>query len=637
VAVRRPSATRVTVPDDRRQDRRRLGATYLGDARTRFEVWALDATHVEVVLDDRVVALRGLGQGLHGDAVDDVEPGERYRYRLHRDGHDPVDRPDPASRWQPDGVHGASAVDDPGAFVWTDAGFTAPPLHQQVLYELHVGTFSPEGTFDGVVGQLDHLVELGVTTIELMPVWQFPGDRNWGYDGVFPSAVQDSYGGPQGLRRLVDAAHARGIAVVLDVVHNHLGPEGNRLADFGPFTTDRYETPWGPAINVDGPGSDQVRRWIVESLVGYVRDHHLDGFRLDAVHGIIDTSAVHLLEEATAAVHDEGERLGKRVHMIAESDLCDPRLVRPTSRGGYGLDAQWADDFHHAVHVALTGERDGYYADHEGLADLEAQLRDRYVYAGRYSAYRQRTVGRPAPDVPYDRFVVCVQNHDQVGNRMLGERLSALTDEAGTRVAAALLLTSPFVPMLFMGEEHADPAPFHYFVSHTEPELVEAVRRGRQREFAAFAWRGRTPDPQDEATFTASRIDVGRADEPGRHAATFALYRALIALRQQLRLLRDPTASDPDVVTARGRQALAWQRRGAEDAVIVAANAEPEPVTLELTEAPGPWHVVLDTGEPAWGGAGTAPAPQQRDDVVRIALPPQTVVVLSTTPIEVAR
>ena len=577
-----------------------------------------------------VVDLEPLDHGYHGVHLGDVRAGDRYRFRLHRTDGGPVDRADPASRFQPEGVHGPSAVDDPRAFPWTDTGFVAPPLHEQVLYELHVGTFSPAGTFDGAITQLDHLVALGVTTVELMPVWQFPGDRNWGYDGVLPFAVQDSYGGPEGLRRFVDAAHGRGIAVVLDVVHNHFGPEGNHLGDFGPYLSEHRMTPWGAGLNADGPHADGVRRYVTEHLVSFVGELHLDGFRLDAVHGIVDQSATHLLEQLATAVHQQAEHLGRRVHLIAESDLCDARLVRDPQAGGYGLDAQWADDLHHAVHVALTGERDGYYVDHTGLGDLERQLRDRYVYAGRYSAFRQRSIGRPAPDVPYDRYVVCVQNHDQTGNRMLGERLTALTDLEGCKFAAAVLLTTPFVPMLFMGEEHAEPAPFQYFVSHTDPDLVEAVRTGRREEFAYFADQGQAPDPQDEATFLRSRIDIGLARrEQTDHARMFALYRELIALRRWHALLHRPDAPDPTVTRVPGAQALALHRAAPDgDAVLCVYNAEPDEVTVTC-QAPGPWALALATADELWGGPEVGPAPEIGDDgTVSLRVPPRAVVVL---------
>jgi maltooligosyltrehalose trehalohydrolase len=610
---------------------RPLGATYLGDDRTAFAVWAPHADRVEVVLDGpgSTVELSPRGAGMHTGELRDVGPGTRYRYRLHRAGQEPVDRADPASRWQPEGVHGPSAIDDPGAFTWTDAGFAAPPLHRQVLYELHVGTFSTSGDFDGVVSHLDDLVELGVTTIELLPVWQFPGARNWGYDGVLPSAAHDSYGGPAGLRRLVDAAHAHGIAVVLDVVYNHIGPEGNHLADFGPYFTDRHGTPWGPALNTDGPGSDAVRRWVVEDAVRWVRDFHIDGFRLDAVHGIVDQSAVHLLEELASAVHTAGADVGRPVHVIAESDLCDPRLLRSRDAGGYGLDAQWGDDFHHAVHVALTGERDGYYVDHRGLVDLQLQLRDRYVHAGRYSSFRERTVGRPARDVPYDRFVVCVQNHDQVGNRMLGERLTALTDLEGLKLAAATLLTSPFVPMLFMGEEHAEPAPFQYFVSHTDPALIDAVRTGRREEFAYFADQGEAPDPQDPATFERSRVDHDLKRAGGDHAVVYALYRELIRLRRELGLLSDPAAPDVTATPVPARQAIAFRREHGDEAVAILINAEDTATPFTLGDAAGPWEVAVDTSDVRWRGPGGRLGPNlDASHVLEMTLPPRAVVVL---------
>ncbi len=613
-----------------------LGARWLGGGFTAFEVWAPEATRVELVLDGGVRTMQPGVRGYHRLLAEDVRPGDTYRYRLHREDGTYVDRADPASRFQPEGVHGPSAVDDPEGFVWTDRGFTAGPLHEQVLYELHVGTFSPAGTFDGAIDQLPHLLELGVTAIELMPVWQFPGGRNWGYDGVLQYAVQDTYGGPEGLRRLVDAAHDVGIAVILDVVYNHIGPEGNPLGDFGPYFTDLHATPWGDGLNADGPGSDEVRRYVVEHAVSFVRDLHLDGFRLDAVHGIIDQSATHLLEEIATAVHAQGERMGRAVHLIAESDLCDARLMRPPAAGGYGLDAQWADEFHHAIHVALTGEQDAYYADHAGLADLVPQLRDRFLHAGRYSAFRDRTVGRPARDLPYDRFVACVQNHDQVGNRMMGERLSELVDTEGLKLAAAALLTSPFVPMLFMGEEHADPAPFPYFVSHTEPELVEAVQKGRAAEFADFAWQGETPDPQAETTFASAKLEVSLAKGSGRHGALFDLYRQLIAVRTEVPLLHRPDAPDPVTASVPGHEAISLHRRDGDEAVVVAINADDRPVEVVVPDAVGPWQVRIATADERFDGPGRAGEPTEDGGVLRLLVAPRSVVLLVRDVTEVA-
>ncbi|MBW3619433.1 MAG: malto-oligosyltrehalose trehalohydrolase [Actinobacteria bacterium] len=572
------------------------------DGRTSFLVWAPTASAVDLLVDGRdVVTMSRDRDGYHLAVLDDVPAGSTYRYRLHRDGEEPVERADPASRSQPEGLHGPSAVDDAGAFDWTDAGWRAPPLREQVLYELHVGTFTPEGTFDAIVPRLGELRELGVTTIELMPVWQFPGERNWGYDGVLPYAVQDSYGGPDGLRRLVDAAHGAGVAVVLDVVYNHYGPEGNHLRDFGPYFTDAYDTPWGDAVNVDGPGSDHVRRFIVDNAVRWVTDFHLDGLRLDAVHAVIDRSAVPWLEELATAVHGVAGELGRTAVLIAESDLQDPRLVRPPERGGYGLDAQWLDDVHHVLRTALTSDRSGYFADFSGLPDLARAARDRYVVAGRYSSFRGRTIGRPAPDVPYERFVVCTQNHDQVGNRMLGERLNELVDPAQARLAAAAVLLSPFTPMLWMGEEYAEPAPFQYFVSHTDPDLVTAVREGRRREFADFAWQGEAPDPQAPETFERSKLDWDlRSKEP--HAATLELYRELLRLRRDVPAIAGEDAGPQEAVVHDDTLVSLRRRAGAQTAVTVLhAGDEERTVTLELD---GRWRRELDTADHRYGGPG---------------------------------
>ena len=574
-----------------------LGACHRADGTTSFLVWAPRTGRVDLLHDDRPTTLDPIGRGYHATVVDDAPPGTWYRYRLHGDA-EVVDRADPASRWQPDGLHGPSAVDDP-AFAWTDSGWRNPPLSQHVLYELHVGTFTPPGTFDAVIDRLDDLVDLGITAIELMPVLQFSGSRNWGYDGVLPYAVQDSYGGPAGLRRLVDAAHGRGLAVFLDVVYNHVGPEGNHFDEFGPYFTDRYATPWGRAVNVDGEDSDAVRRFVVENAVRWLTEFHVDGLRLDAVHAIADTSAVHLLEELATAVHAEADRLGRRALVVAESDLQDPRLVRTTERGGYGIDGQWLDDVHHAVHVAVTGERDGWYVDYEGLPDLARALRDRFALADRYSMFRRRRVGRQARDVPHARFVVCTQNHDQVGNRMTGDRLNTQVGAELAKVAAGAILLSAFTPMLWMGEEYGEPAPFQYFVSHTDEALIEAVRTGRADEFAAFSWEGGVPDPQDPATFERSRLDWSLRDRDG-HRDVLACYRDLLALRRSHPAIVGGGEPTP---TLFGPATLAWHRATDDREVVIIVNAAPHDVTVDLP-ADGNWEVVLDTADQHYAGPG---------------------------------
>ncbi|MGH9278730.1 MAG: malto-oligosyltrehalose trehalohydrolase [Acidimicrobiales bacterium] len=483
-------------------------------------VWAPDAHDVAV----EGVAMKGPDErGWWTATIDDGVT----RYSFSVDGSPP--RPDPRSAWQPEGVHGQSAFVDHDAFRWADGGWRPPPLAEAVIYELHVGTFSGAGTFDGVVEHLDHLADLGVTHVELMPVAEFPGRWGWGYDGVDLYAPHQAYGGPQRLKALVDACHARGLAVLLDVVYNHLGPSGNYLGRFGPYFTDRYATPWGAAVNLDGAYSDEVRTFFVDNARMWVRDYHVDGLRLDAVHAILDTSATHLLEELRAEVPPHAV-------LIAESDLNDPRLVRDAERGGYGLDAQWSDDFHHAVHALLTGERRGYYADFGSTADVAKALRQAYVYDGGYSEHRRRRHGRSPAGIPASRFLGYAQTHDQVGNRAQGDRLSHLVSPGRLRAAAALTLCSPFVPMLFQGEEWGASTPFQYFTDHDDAALGRSVSEGRRREFAAFGWKPEdVPDPQDPATFERSRLDWA---EPGRepHASVLDWHRRLIALRREHRL-----------------------------------------------------------------------------------------------------
>jgi maltooligosyltrehalose trehalohydrolase len=573
------------------------GARPSGQGATTFGVWAPYAASVDVLLldPDEVRPLEPAGDGWFGGELEGVEPGRRYRYRL--DGGD--EAPDPASAHQPEGVHGPSEVVDP-RFAWTDIGWRGVPLDALVLYELHVGTFTPEGTFDAIIPRLPELSALGVTAIELMPVAAFPGSRNWGYDGVFPYAVQTTYGGPDGLRRLVDAAHGAGIGVCLDVVYNHLGPEGNVLHRFGPYFTDRYRTPWGEALNMDGPGSDEVRAYFVDNALRWFEEFHLDALRLDAVDQIADRSAVHFLAQLSAQVAALQERLGRPLHLIAESDANDPRMVTAVEAGGLGMDGQWSDDFHHALHWSLTGEEHGYYADFAGPWALAKAYRDGFVYDGLRSAYRGRRHGAPARSVPGRRLVVYSQNHDQIGNRMSGERLIELAGADSARLAAAAVLLAPFVPMLFMGEEHGETAPFQYFVSHTDPELVEAVRRGRAEEFSSFHWAGDPPDPQSEDTFRRSMVRwESRDSEEGR--AMLALYGELAALRGRRPALH--TLETGRVETARAADVL-WVRRftDGDEALVCLYTGEGE-ARLDLPFE-GPWRVVLDTADERFGGAG---------------------------------
>jgi maltooligosyltrehalose trehalohydrolase len=500
----------------------------------RPAVWAPDAARVELVLDDGRHPMQP-GEGGWWESSSSLEPGSDYRFSL--DGGEPL--PDPRSSWQPAGVHGPSRSVEHSAFEWSDAGFAQAALRDAIVYELHIGTFTPSGTFEGAIERLDALVELGVTHLELMPVAEFSGDRGWGYDGVDLFAPHHAYGGPEGLKRLVDAAHRRGLGVLLDVVYNHLGPDGNYLGRFGPYVTDRYETPWGDAINVDDAGSHEVRRFVVDNALMWMRDYHVDGLRLDAVHAVFDSSAVHILEEIATATSALSREVRRPMIVTAESNLNDPRLVRPVGQGGYALDAVWADDVHHALHVALTGETAGYYADFTDPGALGRAIGQPFLYTGDYSVVRDRLHGRDPGELPGDRFIACIQNHDQVGNRAVGDRIAHLVSPGRARIAAAILLTAPYVPLLFAGEEWAASSPFQYFTGHDSPELAEAVRLGRRQEFTAFGWDpDEIPDPQERATFERSKLHWEERDS-ATHAEMLAWYRSLIALRRATPALRD--------------------------------------------------------------------------------------------------
>ena len=579
-----------------------LGAIYLGDAKCHFEVWAPRAQRVDVHLTaptDRLVPLEHDARGYFRGIVEGITPGARYFYRL--DGQ--ADRPDPASRHQPEGVHQASEVLAP-EFGWHDTAWRGLSLTDYVIYEAHVGTFTPEGTFDAIIDRLPYLKDFGITALELMPIAQFPGSRNWGYDGVHPFAAQHSYGGPIGFKRLVDACHQHGLAVILDVVYNHLGPEGNYLGAFAPYFTDRYHTPWGSALNFDGPYSDEVRRFFLESARSWLADFHVDALRLDAIHAIYDFSASPFLEELGVEIQQLSQSLNRQIFLIAESNLNDVRLIRPREQGGIGLAGQWCDDFHHAVHTLLTGERHGYYEDFGEIEHLARAFQAGFVYQGDYSRYRKRRHGNQSTLVKGWQFVVCSQNHDQIGNRMLGDRLSETVSFEGLKLAAGLVTLSPYVPLLFMGEEYGETAPFQYFISHSDPELVEAVRRGRREEFAAFHWEGKVPDPQDEGTFQQCKLDWKLLEQP-RHQTLHALYRELLRIRRERPALANLSKEEIDVSIASAEDVLVVRRWHGDDQVLLIYNIGDRTATVNVTAPAGRWHTLLDSSAAVWLGSGS--------------------------------
>jgi maltooligosyltrehalose trehalohydrolase len=526
-----------------------------------WRVWAPRAKSVAVRIGKQRLAMeKEAGADARGWwRLARTEENNAADYAFVIDDQEPA-LPDPRSRWQPHGVHGPSRPVDHTAYAWTDSDFAAPPLSDAIIYELHAGTFTERGTFESAIARLDHLVELGVTHVELMPVAQFPGARGWGYDGVDLFAPHHDYGGPLGLKRLVDACHAKGLAVLLDVVYNHFGPSGNYLPRFGPYLTDRYATPWGSAVNFDGRGSDEVRRLVCDNAISWMRDYHIDGLRLDAIHAILDISPTHLLEQLATETAELARHSGRRLVLIAEDDLNDPRVVRPIARGGYGIDAQWNEDFHHALHTVLTGERSGYYADFGSLGQLAKALRNGFVYDGEYSAYRDRRHGRSTAGLSGTKFVGCLQNHDQVGNRAKGDRFCHLVSKGRALIGAAIVLTAPFVPMLFQGEEWGASAPFQYFTDHQEPELARAVSEGRKREFVAFGWDpSRIPDPQELATFNRSKLNWSELEvEP--HKAILQWYRRLIRLRMRTPELRDGAMENVKVAYDQQAQWLMMKR-----------------------------------------------------------------------------
>ncbi|MBW4644250.1 MAG: malto-oligosyltrehalose trehalohydrolase [Goleter apudmare HA4340-LM2] len=566
----------------------RIGAHYLRNGECEFTVWCptLNSVAVEILTpEQQLVELKPQAEGYWQGKVNDVYPDALYQYVLNQQAA----FADPASQYQPQGVHGPSQVVDHQCD-WRDAGWTGVPLESMIFYELHVGTFTPEGTFTAIIPRLPELKELGINAIEIMPIAQFPGDthiepalayRNWGYDGVYPFAVQNSYGSPADFKELVNACHQHGIAVVLDVVYNHFGPEGNYMNQFAPYFTHTYRTPWGDAMNFDDAHSQGVRNYFIQNALYWLREFHVDALRLDAIQAIYDLGAKHFLWELGEAVHSFCQGKTWKRHLIAESDLNNPQIIRPPSLGGYGLDAQWSDDFHHALHTLLTGDRQGYYEDFGKCADLAKAYTDTFVYDWQYARHRKRYHGISCRDRPLSQFLVCIQNHDQIGNQMKGERLSERISFAGLKLAAGAVLLSPYLPLLFMGEEYGETAPFLYFVSHSDPDLIQAVRAGRKQEFKAFHYAEDPPDPESASTFLRCQLNWELRHQ-GQHKVLLDWYRQLIQLRKTHPALLNYDRNGIQATSDEEKKLVVVRRSSASREVIFAMNFNSSPVTVTL-------------------------------------------------------
>jgi maltooligosyltrehalose trehalohydrolase len=546
----------------------RPAGAYLKDNACNFVVWAPEKKSVELIVThpfQKTYPLQKDDAGYWQVTMQNATPGIRYLYRLDGD----MERPDPASLSQPEGVHKASEVID-RSFNWTDNEWQGLPMEALIIYELHTGTFTESGKFEGIISKLDYLADLGINAIEIMPVGQFPGSRNWGYDGVYPYAAQNSYGGANGLKKLADAAHAKGIAIILDVVYNHIGPEGGYLCNYAPYFTEKYSTPWGNALNYDDAYSDGVRNYFLQNALMWLDEFHIDGLRMDAVHAIVDLGAKHFMQLLKEKVDELEKRTGRKKVLIAELDLNNPRYINPESEGGFGLHGQWADEFHHAIHAVLTGETDGYYEDFGSLEHVERAFRDTYVYNGVYSPHRNKLFGVPVGDNGYKKFVVFAQNHDHIGNRAVGDRLTANLTPDELRLAAALVILSPYVPLLFMGEEYGEKNPFLYFTSHSDPELIKGVSEGRKKEFAYFNFKDEYPDPQHEETFEKSILSWNIKDN--ENAAMLRYYKQLIGLRKTVKALHGKDRDSMIVHPMNNTKVLTIERNNGGETAFITFN-----------------------------------------------------------------
>jgi maltooligosyltrehalose trehalohydrolase len=573
-------------------------------------LWAPGAQEVALRLDGRNtdLPLEKNNRGFWHLNTTQLKAGDRYRFVL-----DEKALPDPASLSQPDGVHGYSEAIDLNNFQWTDHAWKNPKQEEYIIYELHTGTFTNEGTFAAVEIKLDYLVDLGITAVEIMPVAQFPGTRNWGYDGVFPFAVQNSYGGAKGLMQLVNGCHRKGLAVVLDVVYNHVGPEGNCFAEFGPYFTDKYKTPWGNAINFDDAGCDAIRHYFIENALMWFRDFHVDALRMDAVHAIKDLSPKHILQEIKEETDKLMSSTGKVHYLFVELDLNDHRFIDPIKKCGYGMDAQWIDEFHHALRVTAGGEKDGYYSDFNGIADLAKAYKDAYVYDGIYSPHRDKTFGNKVTDNPGSQFIAFSQNHDQVGNRMLGERSSQLFSFEMQKLMAGAVIISPYLPLLFMGEEWSAQTPFRFFVSHSDTELIKAVREGRKAEFAAFHSKGEAPDPQAEETFLHSKLDWNNMN-----SIMLDYYKTLIHLRKSVPALSNLNRKNILVTCDEKLQTLTLIRWRNEQKACCLLNFSSTAQPIKLAED-GNWKMILNSADSRWDGP----------DISETEIQPQSIIIYS--------
>ncbi len=579
----------------------KIGANYHKDGWSEFILWGPHLSQVDlkmVTSNERIIAMECDDRGYWRTHLK-IEPDTLYFYQINQE----KSFPDPASHYQPYGVHKASQVIDHHHFQWQDRDWCNLPLDELIIYELHVGTFTKKGTFTAIIDRLSQLKDLGINAIELMPVAQFPGDRNWGYDGVYPFAVQQSYGGVNGLKELVNACHQQGIAVILDVVYNHFGPEGNYTGNFAPYFSDKYQTPWGNALNFDGAYSYGVRNFFIENALYWLRDYHIDGLRLDAIHGIYDFGAKHFLWELKEEVNQLSKEVNRSFYLIAESDLNDVRIIRPHHLGGYGMDAQWSDDFHHCLHTILTGENKGYYQDFGKSEQLVKAYRESFVYSWNYSPHRQRYHGNFGGDRPPSQFVVYSQNHDQIGNRMLGERLSTLVSFDALKLAAGSIIISPYIPMIFMGEEYGEEAPFLYFISHNDPDLVEAVRQGRKAEFKSFNWETEPPDPYDIETFNQCQLNWDKWTQ-GKYQVLRNFYIKLIKMRRQIPALKDLTRENLEAKNWENTNVISVHRWNKNSQVFCIMNFDSEEIEINLNPPEGNWTKKLDSNEHQWLGKG---------------------------------